>query len=190
MSRAVFIDRDGVLNPLVYNVRTGEYESPHHPHEFSIYPYIERPLRELLQDGYLLFLISNQPSYAKGKTTLEDIQGIHALLDQYLRDHQIFFRDYFYCYHHPDGVIPGYSGPCPCRKPKPHFLLQAMTAYGLNPNECWMIGDQDSDVFCGQNAGVKTIQIVNPHSAAKSGKAQPDFEAANLAAAVGLLLNS
>lgn len=189
MSRAVFIDRDGVLNPLVYNLQTGEYESPNHPEDFSVYPGIISPLHELMKKGYLLFLISNQPSYAKGKTSLEDLKAVHALLDEYLRDQQIYFREYFYCYHHPEGRVPEVSGVCECRKPKPYFLKKAALAYGLNLTECWMIGDQDSDVYCGQNAGVRTIQIANPHAGAKRGKAQPDFKAANLAEAVRILLD-
>lgn len=188
MSRAVFLDRDGVLNPLVYNVRTGEYESPHRGEDFSVYPYVVRSLRALADAGFRLFLISNQPSYAKGKTSMANLQAIHGLLDQYLQENNIAFTEYYYCYHHPNGIVPEFSGVCKCRKPQPFFILQAAEKYHLNLAKCWMIGDQDTDVQCGQNAGVRTIQLGNPHSAAKRGQAKPDYQATDLAAAVSWLL--
>ena len=189
MNKAVFLDRDGVLNPLVYNLQTGEYESPHRPGDFSVYPSIASALHLLADAGFLLFLVSNQPSYAKGKTSLENIQAIQQLLDQYLRENQIAFAEYYYCYHHPDGVVPGYSGTCECRKPKAFFLQKAAQEYHLDFSQCWMIGDQDTDVQCGQNAGVYTIQIVNPHSAKKRGSAFPNCYAENLAEAVDIIVN-
>jgi len=189
MNKAVFFDRDGVLNPLVYNVQTGEYESPHRPNEFSVYPSIIRDLRLLSGSGFQLFLISNQPSYAKGKTSLENIQAIHRLLDDYLKDNQIIFSEYYYCYHHPDGIVAEFTGKCDCRKPKAFFLQKAEKDYDLDLSQCWMIGDQDTDVQCGQNAGVRTIQILNPHSAKKRGNSCPDYKAENLTEAVQILVN-
>ena len=188
MRQAVFLDRDGVINPLVYNLNTGEYESPHQPGEFSVYPQTARSLQRLSAAGFLLFLVSNQPSYAKGKTTLEHIRAIQAILAEYLQENKIDFVEFYYCHHHPDGIVPGYSGPCACRKPSPYFLQQAASEHGLDLSQSWLIGDQDSDVLCGQAAGVRTIQILNPHSAAKRGASRPEFRAENLAEAVELLL--
>ena len=188
MRQAVFLDRDGVINPLVYNLNTGEYESPHDPHEFSVYPQAARSLQRLSAAGFLLFLVSNQPSYAKGKTTLENIRAIQAILAEYLQENKIDFVEFYYCHHHPDGIVPGYSGPCACRKPSPYFLQQAAAEHGLDLSHSWLIGDQDTDVLCGQAAGVRTIQILNPHSAAKRGTSRPEFRAENLAEAVELLL--
>ena len=68
MNRAVFLDRDGVINPLVYNLDTNEYESPHYMDDFSIFPYTAESLKLLQERDFKLFLISNQPSFAKGKT--------------------------------------------------------------------------------------------------------------------------
>ena len=188
MRQAVFLDRDGVINPLVYNLNTGEYESPHQPGEFSVYPQAARSLQRLSAAGFLLFLVSNQPSYANGKTTLEHIRAIQAVLAEYLQENKIGFAGFYYCHHHPDGIVPGYSGPCACRKPSPYFLQQAAAEHGLDLSQSWLIGDQDSDVLCGQAAGVRTIQILNPHSAAKRGASRPEFRAENLAEAVELLL--
>ena len=188
MNKAVFLDRDGVINPLVYNLQTAEYESPHELGEFSVYPYAAKSLRRLSEAGYLLFLVSNQPSFAKGKTSLDNILAIQAQLAEYLQENKIGFAGFYYCHHHPDGIVPGYSGPCACRKPSPYFLQQAAAEHGLNLSRSWLIGDQDTDVLCGQAAGVRTIQILNPHSAAKRGASRPEFQAENLAEAVELLL--
>lgn len=188
MRKAVFLDRDGVINPLVYNLKTAEYESPHEPGEYSVYPFAAKSLRRLVEAGYWLFLVSNQPSYAKGKTSMENIVAIQAQLEEYLREQQVVITQYFYCYHHPAGVAPGYSGPCLCRKPSPYFLQQAAAEHALDLSQSWLIGDQDTDVQCGQAAGVRTIQLLNPHSAAKRGNSLPEFQADNLAAAVDVLL--
>lgn len=188
MNRAIFLDRDGVLNRLVWNPQTGEYESPHRVEDLELYPWTIHALSRLDPGTYSLFLISNQPSFAKGKTTLENIKAIHAGFHQILIDNAIYFTDYYYCYHHPQGVVPGYSDECPCRKPKPFFLLQAQRQYRIALECSWLIGDRDSDIFCGRAAGVKTILIQEPSSSTKRGKSDPDFYAKDLAQAIDIIL--
>lgn len=185
--RAVFLDRDGVINQLVYNPKTKEHESPHHESDFQLCPDALPSLSRLQKMGYLLFLVSNQPSYAKGKTTLENIKAIHEKFHSLLLDANIHFRDYFYCYHHEQGIVPEYAVDCCCRKPKDYFLQQAKEKYGLKMADCWLIGDRDSDIFCGQSSGVKTILITNQHSKPKQGGSQPDFSALNLPEAVKII---
>src|SRR5665647_398655 len=125
MNPAVFLDRDGVINDLVLNPDTGEYEPPHSADDLVISPEVIRSLCDIQAAGFDLFLVSNQPDCAKGKTTLGQIQAVHEKLDQILKSKGIFFRDYYYCYHHPNGIVPEYSIACECRKPKPFFLLKA-----------------------------------------------------------------
>ena len=184
MNKAVFIDRDGVVNPLVYNINTNEYESPHTPEDFSVYPWLIKSLRLLKMQDYLLFIISNQPSYAKGKTTLENIKSIENLLKEYIIENGNYINEYYYCYHHPDGTIPEYSGLCECRKPGTLFIKHAAAAFDLNLSDCFIIGDQDTDIMCGISAGMKTIKIENKHSYKKSGQVEPTEYAANLYDAV------
>lgn len=188
MSKAVFLDRDGVINHLFFNPATGEYESPHCVEDLMIYPYVAESLMKLQHSGYKLFLVSNQPSYAKGKTTLGKIGAIHEKLHHYMVENGIDFSGYFYCYHHPDGIVPEYSFECLCRKPKPFFLLEAQRRYTLDMGDSWLIGDQDSDIICGRAGRVKTILINNEHSAHKRGKSSPDYQAGDLLSAVKLLL--
>lgn len=190
MKRAVFLDRDGVLNRLVLNPATGEYESPHRTADFYLYPGTATALRLLQERGYLLFLVSNQPSYAKGKTSLENIKAIQALLHEALTGEGVFFKEYYYCYHHPQGIVPGYSGSCACRKPGAYFLEEAKKRYRYSKAGSWMVGDQDSDILCGKSGGLRTILIENMHSASKRGGVRPDFRAAGLPEAVNIIMDS
>lgn len=188
MKKAVFLDRDGVLNELVPNPSTGEYEPPHSPDDLIIFPDVIESLRILQGAQFELFLISNQPDYAKGKTTLENLQAVHAKLDRIVRSEGIQFREYYYCYHHPQGKVPEYSIECECRKPKPFFILMAAKRYSLDLSRSWMVGDRDSDIECGKAAGTKTIMIENPQSLKYRTSSQPDFTVANLIDALQIIL--
>lgn len=190
MKPAVFLDRDGVINELVLNQNTGEYEPPHSPEDLVLAPEAIPVLRELQDAEFDLFLVSNQPDYAKGKITLEQIRAVHNRLDTILKSEGIRFREYYYCYHHPNGIVPEYSFACECRKPKPYFLLKAAGDYGIDLAHSWIIGDRDTDIQCGKAAGTKTILILEPHSAAYRGSVHPDYQALTIHEAAGIILGN
>jgi D-glycero-D-manno-heptose 1,7-bisphosphate phosphatase len=183
MNKAVFLDRDGVINPLIYNPDTSEYESPHYPEDFSIYPYVIKSLKLIKGSGYKIILVSNQRSYAKGKTSLENIKAIEELLKDFSTENGGLIDEYYYCYHHPNGVMPEYTVSCRCRKPDTLFLEEAVKKFDLDITNSYFIGDQDTDIQCGKAMGVKTIKINNKHTIHKSGKEMPDEFAADLYAA-------
>jgi D-glycero-D-manno-heptose 1,7-bisphosphate phosphatase len=187
MNKAIFIDRDGVINELIFNPNTNEYESPHEPKDLVLRPDILDTLKKFNDLGYYLFIISNQPSYAKGKTSLENIKEIHQRLQDQIENYGINIKEYYYCYHHPDGIILEYSGPCECRKPKPYFINKAAKEYDVDLSHSWMIGDQDTDIECGINAGVRTIQLINHHSQKKRGVSSPLYSIHNLSESIDLL---
>jgi len=180
VNKAVFLDRDGVINPLVYNVNTGEYESPKTPADFSVYTYTLKSLRLLKEHGFKNIVVSNQPDYAKGKASLAHIKAIEKLLYDFSKENGSLIDDYFYCYHHPDGIVPEYTQKCRCRKPGTLFVEQAIEKYGLDVSRCFFAGDQDSDMRCGNAMGMYTIKINNKHSLKKSGKESFEASAANL----------
>lgn len=182
--KAVFLDRDGVLNKLVWNPLTTAYESPHCLKDLIFCSDIIKPLEKLKQSGYKLFIVSNQPSYAKGKTTLKALKQIAEKFGNELKKNGVQIEKSFYCYHHPDGIVPEYTKKCACRKPKPFFLFKAQKKYKLNLKESWMIGDRDSDIECGRRAGCKTILIKNLHSADYQHAKNSDYTANNLRDAV------
>jgi D-glycero-D-manno-heptose 1,7-bisphosphate phosphatase len=187
---AVFLDRDGVLNELVHYPDFGEWESPRAPEALRVNDGVAEALAQLSAAGWRLFLVSNQPSYAKGKTTLEDLKAVHAELETRLAAHGVRLDGAFYCYHHPQGIVAGYSGACDCRKPRPGSLLKAADAHGVELSASWMVGDQDSDVECGAAAGCRTILLPNERSAAKCGKSRPDAIAPDLRHAVQIILQT
>jgi D-glycero-D-manno-heptose 1,7-bisphosphate phosphatase len=187
MNRAIFLDRDGVINRLIFNPQTGEYESPHYVKDFALYPWTLKSLLKLKRMGYLLFLVSNQPSFAKGKTSLENIMVIHNKLHELLVKNHIHFAEYFYCYHHPNGIVPEFAVECTCRKPGTLFLSIASEKYNFSIENSWFIGDKNTDVLCGHFFGLKTILIDEERFANKQGQSLPNYYAQNLENAIKII---
>ncbi|MCL4255398.1 MAG: HAD-IIIA family hydrolase [Anaerolineae bacterium] len=178
---AMFLDRDGVINPMLYYPDWGEYEAPRTPAEYSLLPNVVESVLSLQADGWRLFLISNQPGHAKGKLTMQAQYDVHAHLEAMLTEAGIHFTEFYYDYTHPRGVVPEYTGESAFRKPNPGFLLKAQADYHLDLSACWMVGDCDTDVECGQRAGCKTALITYPHTAYKrEGVIQPNLTCADL----------
>lgn len=178
--KALFIDRDGVINAAVYYADFGEHESPRTAADLALLPGVIKALQVAQAAHWKLFLISNQPSYAKGKTSLENLKGVQAALLQQLIENQLFFEEFYYSYTHPNGIVPEYTGESDYRKPNPGFLLQAQAEHSIDLKQSWMIGDRDTDIQCGQAVGCKTAQILYPLSADKQGQSQPDLRCQNL----------
>ena len=189
---AIFLDRDGVLNPTVLNPATGELESPLTPRDFRLGEGVIPALRHLQDAGYPLILVSNQPNFALGKCSYDTHRSIRHKLESQLDAAGIHFARFCYCLHHPRGRTPGYSGPCPCRKPSPWFLLRARDDLALTLPDSWMVGDQLSDTQCGHAAGVRTIRITHVGSGAGLAlhAADPcaDYFAGNLTEAAEIIL--
>jgi len=187
--RAVFLDRDGVINELALNPKTGEWESPHSLAGLSMLPGAVDALRRLQEADFLLFIVSNQPSYAKGKVGLDVLKAIAAEVDRALRAGGVRITEAYYCHHHPQGIVPGFSGPCGCRKPGTQSLTDARDRYRVDLAQSWFVGDQETDIECGRRAGCRTVMIANPLSAPKrSGREKPTLTAENLPDAVARLL--
>jgi len=190
VNRAVFLDRDGVINKLIYNPETEAHEAPQKEEDLELFDWTLEALKVLLQNNYKLFVVSNQPDHAKGKTTLENIKAIHDKLHKCFIDNEINFTEYYYCYHHPEGVVPEYTCKCKCRKPEPYFVLKAIEEFHIDKNKSWFVGDRDSDIKCGQSSGLKTIFVKNEHSKAASFKKEPDFVTSNLKEAVNIIIKN
>lgn len=183
--RAVFMDRDGVLNRTVYYSSSAEWESPRTPEDFELLDGVVPALRHLRDCGFLLFVVSNQPSYAKGKTSREALMQVHQRLVLDLRLEEICLTDVYYCWHHPNGIITEVSGACECRKPSPFFLHRAAMQYDIDLAQSWMVGDRESDIECGRRAGARTIRIMSDHQG--EGQVAPHFVAESLAVAAEII---
>jgi len=157
--KAVFLDRDGVINELVYYPEAGLIDSPFTVEQFRLYPQVAQAIRELKQMGFKVVVVSNQPGVAKGHFTVESLQGMDAKMKAELAAEGASLDGIYYCVHHPDGQNSAYRAVCQCRKPEPGLLLQAARELGLDLTECYMVGDNLSDVKAGKRAGCKTVLI-------------------------------
>jgi D-glycero-D-manno-heptose 1,7-bisphosphate phosphatase len=187
--RAVFVDRDGVINDLVRDPLSGRSESPLSVADVSLVDGAANALRRLSSAGWRLVGVSNQPAAAKGIVTIDEQDAIQARVLELLSGFGVRFDDFRLCLHHPDGVVSELTGPCDCRKPAPGMLLAAAASLDLDLAASWMVGDTDTDVLAGQAAGCWTILIENRGSAHKrSGSVAPTAVAADLAAAADRML--
>jgi D-glycero-D-manno-heptose 1,7-bisphosphate phosphatase len=144
-NKAVFLDRDGVLNQAV--VRNGKPHPPANAKELTLAPDANVALLELKAQGFLLLVVTNQPDVAKGITTQAAVEEINGKLAS-----ELPLDDVFVCYHQD-------SDRCDCRKPKPGMILAAARKHSVDLSESFMVGDRWRDVEAGQNAGCRTIFI-------------------------------
>ena len=184
--RAIFLDRDGVINHNIFNPATRCYESPLTEDDFHLVAGVLPALRDLHAAGYLLILVSNQPNYAKGKASLDTLNAIHRKLERALLENDIRFAAFYYCLHHPQAAIPELRN-CVCRKPSPYFLHKAVSDFSLDLRQSWMLGDRPTDISCGSVAGTKTI-LIGKYVASYDEGPLPDRRAPDLAAAAKLIL--
>ena len=146
MKKAVFLDRDGVINR-----EAGDYTW--RMDDFELLDGVVPALKQLRDRGYDLFIITNQGGVAKGLYTLEDVEKLHLHLREILGKEGILFKEIYYCPHHPD------SGNCLCRKPGSLMIEKALARFRLDAASSYFIGDRDRDVEAGAGAGVTGILV-------------------------------
>lgn len=188
MNRAVFMDRDGVVNELCYHRELKIKCAPFTANEFKMVPGVPEAVNLIHQSGYLCILISNQPDVGLGLMTSDDLEDIKLKMRAELAGSSAYLDGEYYCMHHPDAVISGYKRICDCRKPKPGLLLRAALDYNVDLLKSWFVGDYLSDVEAGKGAGCRTILIGKKKSEsgylASSGTVVPDKMCSNLTSAV------
>lgn len=157
--KAVFLDRDGVLNPLIYDAEHGVYDSPLNPDQFSLMPGAAEGIQMMNRAGIPIVLASNQPGIAKGKISKALFDQIDRKMQRVLRKLGCYLDGVYYCLHHPEGVDERYRGDCSCRKPKSGLLTKAAEENGFELEESFLIGDGLTDIEAGLKAGCKTILV-------------------------------
>lgn len=180
--KVVFLDRDGVINR----------DSPEYikcREEFEFLPTSLEAIKILTQNNYLIIVITNQSSIARGMTSLQEVLAIHQIMFESVRNYGGNITDIFFCPHHPDDN-------CDCRKPKPGMIHQAVRKYDIDLASSVMIGDSSTDIECARNAGcgqsilVKTgYKSDQEHILAKKG-IKPDVVCSDLLGAVGVIFRS
>ena len=151
MNKAIFLDRDGTIN-----IDHG------YVHQIDDFEFIEgsiNALKKLKEMGYLLVLVTNQSGIARGYFTGAQFLRLTEWMDWSLAEQGVDFDGIYYCPHHPDGKGE-FKEDCPCRKPKPGMLLDAMKALNIDPQQSVMVGDKIEDIKAGINAKVKINVLV------------------------------
>lgn len=143
MKRAVFLDRDGVINRAI--MREGKPYPPADLAALEILPGVSDAMHLLHEAGWLLIVVTNQPDVARGTTTRADVEAINAYLQ-----HCLPIDEFRTCYHDS-------SDGCNCRKPLPGALLAAADTHGIDLASSYMVGDRWRDTEAGERAGCKTI---------------------------------
>jgi len=158
VNKAAFLDRDGVIN----RKAPTEDEYVTSWDEVQILPGVAQAIIQFNRVGFLVIVVTNQRSVAKGLITEAGLNSIHQrMYDELARAGAIIHRIY-YC---PHELEP----PCDCRKPQPGMLLRAACTYGIDLSTSWMIGDSDNDVAAGQNAGCRTSRLLGRNESAGGG---------------------
>lgn len=152
-TKAVFLDRDGVIN-----VKAPEGDYIKSWSEFHFLSGAIEAIKKLNQNHWLVIIITNQRGIARHLMTMDDLQNIHYSMEKELNKHGA----------HIDGiyVCPHEKGTCHCRKPDIGLFLQAEKDFSINKSRSWMIGDSKTDIEAGRNYGIHTIAVVNSISLA------------------------
>ncbi len=147
MKKAVFLDRDGVIN------RKGGPYYICKKEDFILNDGVIPALLFFQEKGYMLIVITNQGGVAKGLFTEKEVEKIHEYMLDLLKVHGINLTAVYYCPHHPD------ISPCNCRKPGTLLFEKAIEKYKIDTKTSWMIGDSDIDMEAARRMGMKGILI-------------------------------
>lgn len=177
MNKAVFLDRDGVINR---KAPEGEYIVRWD--EFQILPGVMEAIRILNQSVYRVIVITNQRAVAKAKIALSDLENIHRRMREKALACNATIDAVYYCPHDIEDR-------CECRKPGPGMLLRASSEFDVDLRRSWMIGDSKVDIEAGQRAGCRTALIGTGLDQARMGP-RADILATDLSQAVDMILRA
>ncbi|RUO78185.1 D-glycero-beta-D-manno-heptose-1,7-bisphosphate 7-phosphatase [Idiomarina tyrosinivorans] len=145
-SKALFLDRDGVVNEDHGYVST--------PDQFSFIDGIFAACQRFQQQGYRIIIITNQSGIGRGYYSEADFQQLTEWMKRRFKENGVTIDGVYFCPHHPEKALAPYLKHCDCRKPKPGMLLQAINDFHLDPAQCVMVGDKPSDMEAAERAGI------------------------------------
>ncbi len=157
MKKAVFLDRDGVINKVCYHDEKGIY-SAMSLEEFEVLPDVKESIKKLKENGFLVIVVTNQPGVAFGYLKKEEVKKIDEFMIKELKIDQAYD-----CFHHPE-----HTGECDCRKPKDGMIIKASKDFDINIEESFIVGDNLTDIKAGEKCKAsflilkkKTVDIFN-----------------------------
>lgn len=160
-TKAIFLDRDGVIIEMVYDLETGLVHTPLNSAEVKLQFGFITFAKKAQKLGYKLFVISNQPDIGLKRSSKENFFRVHNKMDSLLKKNDVIIDEYYYCFHHPFAKDKSYKIKCKCRKPQPGLIITASKNHNIDTKASWMIGDGIHDIVAGNSAGLKTILIAN-----------------------------
>ena len=146
-AKAVFFDRDGVLNvdvSYLYKIEDLRWVDG-----------AREALAYLTEQGYKIFVVTNQSGIARGYYTIEEMNKLHEHMQTEIAKYGGKVEKIYFCPHHKEGKLAEFAIDCDCRKPKPGMLNQAFAEYELDKEACFLIGDSPRDVEAAEAAGIK-----------------------------------
>ena len=147
MIRAIFFDRDGVLNEEVGYLWEIE--------KFKWVDGAREAIKFCNERGLAAIVVTNQSGIARGYYTAREVDALHAFMQEELGRRGAHIDAFYYCPHHPEGVVEEFSVACECRKPKPGLILRACQDFKINPSEAILFGDSERDIKAAQAAGLR-----------------------------------
>jgi len=172
LNKAIFLDRDGVINKVFLS--NGKPFSPRRFSEFELFPEVENALSSFKEVGFLNIVITNQPDIARGFLKWKELEKMHFLVRERLP-----IDDILICPHSDEDN-------CLCRKPKPWMLLVAAKKWNISLKEFFFIGDTWKDTMAGKKAGCKTILIDAPYNQG----VDCNYRVKDLSKAVEIIINN
>ena len=180
--KAVFLDRDGVIN-----VDKGYV---HKIEDFEFYPDVFDGLKRLQENGFKLVIITNQSGIAVGYYTEEDFFKLtEYMLDRFDKE-GIKIEKVYYCPHHPEGIVPHLRKVCNCRKPETGMIEDAIKEFDIDPLSSFLIGDKETDIKAGKKMGITSILVKTGQGLKYVDNTTADFVAENFSDAVNFILKN
>jgi D-glycero-D-manno-heptose 1,7-bisphosphate phosphatase len=194
MEKAVFLDRDGVINELIYHEEQGIIDSPFTVDQLKIIRGVPEAIRILRNAGYKIIVVSNQPGIAKKHLSMKTFEAIRQHLIEELISENANVDAEYYCMHHPQAQIPELKVICDCRKPEPGLIIKAADELDIDLKSSWMVGDGLTDIQAGKSAGCSTILIGKEKCELcrrmEEENVKPDFICENLLHAASIIKNN
>ena len=182
--RAVFLDRDGTIN------REASFLG--RPSQLELEPAAPEGLKILQDAGFELIVVSNQSGVARGYFDEDAVKRVNKTLSRRLAKEGVRLERFYFCPHHPEGVVPEHARYCHCRKPQPGLLLKAAAEVGIDLKSSYSVGDSLRDLEAGRAAGTKAVLVMTGFGQEASREARPgaaDYIARDLADAARWIVN-
>lgn len=176
---AVFLDRDGTLNV--------EVEYLHRIENFEWIPGAPEAVRRLNALDVPVLVVTNQAGVAHGHYSEEEVERLHAFMQEELAKRDSRIDAFYYCPYHPDGKVPEYRKQSACRKPNPGMFEQAIQEWGVAPARSFVIGDKNTDLIPGNSLDMTTVRVQTGYGSQEADDAVPDHVVPDVRAAVDLI---